>query len=464
MNFNTTITKLKILSLLFLFLLVSACEVSDQTSEDSFTDLDSPPGTAVETEPHIKVENMFGEKIAVEFWRGDNIQYIPDRHEVKADNLKNIITLEIESLNTEIFTLSNPVDAFVIVGVDVSDDLTSRYEYLTDEKFPNLVNGSGLRIDAKGVLKPFDNNKCTLNLSSTEIDSATQIVKLVENTANDLSGQWQAIKAISNPLDTLLRFTTALLQGNSVLVFNELAGWTVSNGTYTHLETLVNTPGSTELTLTTQFLWGNDFSGHNSDEVISQNIHDPANYFTNLSTEIINDKIKFTYTEAKSLAPILGVPVSAIPGSYEINIIEWLERIKNNFKSIQWQMDLAANHTTSTESLQTTLNFTGRPSFNISIDTINQRIDFSQNPLTLKLTSVSDSPSNTGSSINQNLLLKNWTLKVFPDDNGAKGVVEFDVSAPTNFNYSGFISYNSDASTKANIFLQCTEDQSPIRY
>lgn len=443
--------------LLILSIILSACDSVKESDEDSFTNLDTPPASTIENQPNVKVQNMLGGKILMEIWSGSDIQYIPESHEVKADDLVKITALEIEPLSSTSFVMTNPQDVFVIVGVEFN----GRYEYLTEQKYKNLDNGNGLRLDGKGILKPFDNSKCTESLSIDDIKATTDIVRLVENTANDLSSQWQSIKAISNPLYTLLRFAQQIISNQTPLVIAELTNWTVNNGVYTHQETGSN---NTSLMLETTFVWGSGFNGHAADELITANIHDPANYFNTLSTSINGDEITFNYTEAKVLAPILGVPVDSNPGSYTVKIIDWLETIRDNYNSLQWEMKLSADHTAGLENLNTELNFLGRPSFNISIDTLNQTLDISQNPMTFSLSAITDTASNSGSLRNQHIIINNWTLKVFPDNDGAKGVVEFEVRDDLNFDYSGFISYNSDVNTPANVFLQCALDDTPILY
>jgi len=456
---------------LSIIIFMSACDGTlTEENNDSFANLDDIGQTGASNEL-VVIENQFGDKIALELWSGENIEYNQNDGKVYATNLKkhSAEPILLESFATTSLDITESKDFLAVIGVRISGTTENNdeiYEYLTEEKLFNVVNGSGIRLNNRGAITAFSSSACLTDLTSTQVSNNTDITNTIITIADAVATQWQPLKEITSPMDSLIKFAKASINENSVQqlqLLNALNQWTYDQGTYTHTDTVSNA----QLNISTQFVW-NGLAGHGTDEVISENLHDPSNYFSNLSVSRSADRLTFSYDNAGVLAPLLGLDQDASASSQEISILNWVKKLVAVYKTLKWNITLNVIYDNAGDKLDTVLEYTGRPSYNIDLKIQSQSLKVSQNPFTFSLV---DNPSNfegSRSAESQTIDLEAWSLKVFPgtigvsDDGGSKGVINFSVDSDNSFNYTGSMAYNSDTQTPTKVVLTCPLDNSPI--
>jgi hypothetical protein len=343
----------------------------------------------------------------------------------------------------------------VIAGVQAD----SKYEYLNHTILNSMVNGTAVRFTRDGEFEPYYTSECLRTRPTADVSATTDITNIVLNVADAVSTQWSPIKDILSPLAAIYQAAKSIQSGTATIATTNLLTWTANAGVYTRTETV----SQTQMTLTARLLWGDGAPGHTLGEAIVVNIHEASNYFTGLTVTVdgASGDLVFSFSSVGPLAPMLGIPATASSG-YRVNAIEWAQDVVKQFKTMNLQIDLTAAYNVGNDKLDVALNYTGKSSYGISYDPLTFKITATQLPIELSLKTGTGTSAGARTNRSQIIDLGEWTLKVFPSQNGAKGSITFDARNDVNFDFVGYVAYNSDA--QQNKFLKCKADNSPLPF
>lgn len=442
---------LRFVFLILLTFLLQACGETGSTSEDE-------PEKRI---PHIVIENRFAQDLYLEFWTGSALEY--DNGQVKGYHLQRVTEVEINARQSTNLIISQTEDWLIVIGLKEDN----QFYYLQDDVLYSVSDGDIISITASAQVEHLSldpeidiTDEAVSTENNLEFDETTEqnlkfaVIKYISTQAKAVhKASAQMIKlmkdmSLTDQLDSIQNDTDS---ETSV----ESGSWIFLSGNYSQdiNDTVEDLAFSSKLK--TSFLWPADIEGHNKGDLITQDMRQQANYFTNLDTTLQLDSLNMTFDSKGELAKLFGVPAN-IQSPFSISgvsdVFNWMSDVYDNVNGIQWNRSIALQ--SSSSMYQIDVNFSEQSAFNIYLNPLT--LEYRVIPFDLKL--VVDTSSLTDLTDNESIKLNTWSIVLDHENHSVSQVIDFSVTQMDGlYEYDGeiFIDGGVDETTfSESVFLR----------